>query len=747
MSEPGEAGGPLTDLVSRLADGEEPDWTNALEETPDPDDRRVIESLRVIGALARASRQEEPATPEALDGPGTSEGPTLRPGQRLGPYEVIERIGLGGMGEVYRARQTQLGRQVAIKTLPWRAQVSLDSRRRFEREARLAASLSHRNIVAIHDLCEHDGIAFVVQEFLEGSSWRGVLTAAGNRDLKTTVRMIGDAAAGLAAAHAVGLIHRDIKPDNLLETSSTETKVVDFGLARVLPSSMNPDPEFSTNHTGSLFGTPSYSAPECLRGEAADQRSDVFALACSAYELLTGSNPFRRENAGDTIVALLKESPAPLGEVVGGLPQSFMRVIDLGLSKDPVQRPSASEIERVARSVAPALDGPVLRVPPAKRRGWVTFAAALLALLGLLSGEGWLLNRGADQDPRSIAVTSIDTSGLPKGIEYVGVALGEALNRSLSQSSELEVVSRFLIGQPRNAEPLTTGRALGASRIVAGTLASEGVGLVATMRVVRTDTGAREWEGRVAGSVADLPGFEAAVSRAVRAALQVEGPRAPQSASAPKTWNPEAIRLCAEARYNWFRRTPKELFKAIDLYSRALTLEPDLALAHAGLSRSYVDMAIYVNGVSSRETRVVARRAAERALAIDPQLPSAITALGDVEAGEWNKVRAHQLYLRAMALDPTDPDGYIGDSIDVLMPLGRFKEARELLRRGLGFDVSSLFREALGRISYFERDYARAFREFSEVLDGDPAFVSARYRQNDGPGAVAAGRIEHRYRL
>ncbi len=737
MNTPKEAEGPLLDLVSRVADGDEPNWTQALEETPDPADRRVIESLRVIGALARASRQEESQTPQPSQDPGSSEGPTLHPGQRLGPYEVIERIGLGGMGEVYRARQTQLDREVAIKTLPWRAQVSLDSRRRFEREARLAASLSHRNIVAIHDFCEHDGIAFVVQEFLEGSSWRSLLRSSGPREVKTIIRMIGDAAAGVAAAHAVGLIHRDIKPDNLLETASGETKVVDFGLARALPSATAPDPEMSASRSSSLFGTPTYSAPECLRGEPADQRSDVFALACSAYELVTGSSPFRRENAGDTIVALLKEAPTPLGAVVSGVPATLAGLIDLGLSKDPARRPKADDLMNAARAAVPLVAGPLRRVVPAKP--W-TRLALLAAVLLLALAAAWYGTRTADRAPLSIAVTSFDTSSLPRDLEYVGVALGEALNRSLSHSARLAVVSRFLIGQPKKADPLATGRTLGAERVVSGALTSERAGLTATVRILRTDTGAREWEAQVTGSAADLPAFEAAVGEKVREALDVRGPDGKTAPATARAFNPEALRLCAEARYNWFRRTPKELFRSIDLFTRALTLEPDLALAHAGLSRSYVDMAIYVNGVSSRETRVVARRAALRALEIDPNFASGLTALGDVESGEWNKVRAHELYQRAMSLDPTNPDAYVGDAIDVLMPLGRFKEARELLRRGLGYDVSSLLREALGRISYFERDYTRAHREFSEILDVDPEFVSARYRL--GQVLVAQGQLQ-----
>ncbi len=724
----------LRDLAARVADGEEPDWSRELEEATEPSDRKVIEALRLVGDLARASRGEGSVpdnsllqAPRALP---SGHGPTLRPGQALGPYEVVGRIGAGGMGEVYRARQTRLGRDVAIKTLPWHSQLSLDARRRFEREARLSASLAHRNVVAVHDYCEQDGIAFVVAEFLDGVSWRTMIQDSPGATPPDALRMVRDAALGVAAAHDVGLIHRDLKPENLFETRSGETKVLDFGLARLLEPLPN-SPEGEAPSSGVGLGTPAYTAPECLRGGPADRRSDVFSLACSAYELLTGANPFHRANTGDTIVALLKERPESLSRTLVGVPQGLASVIERGLSKRPEDRPSAEEIARAATAAAQPGEARIRRISGVKA-GSHRSKLAVAALLALaLAGGGYITLR-----PVPVAVVLFDSSKLNGDLGYVGVAMSERLNERLSNARGLNVLSRLLIAQHPGSDPRVIGRNLGARRVITGDLTQTATGLVANVLVIDVPSGRTEWAGAFEGSTAALPEFEERIVAGVTAALGVHVPeRAAITAN-----RSEAYRLYAEGRYYWSRRTPNELYKAINLFTHALSLEPDHALALAGLSRAYVDLAYYVPSVSSRETRVVARRAAERSLRLDPNLVRGITALADVEAAAWNRDQAHGLYQRAMAIDPTDPDAYLGEADDVLLPRGRFREARAVLERGLGLDVSSLARESLARISYYERDFDRALGEFGGVLETDPSFVSARYRL--GQVLLAKGQAE-----
>ncbi|MBK5255926.1 MAG: protein kinase, partial [Vicinamibacteria bacterium] len=650
-------------------------------------------------------------------------GPSLRIGQCLGPYEIIDQVGAGGMGEVYRAHQTQLGRDVAIKTLPWRSQISPDARRRFEREAQLSASLAHRNVVAVHDFCEADGIAFVVEELLDGTSWRSIIRNHAGVTAPDAARMIADAASGVAAAHAAGLVHRDLKPENLFETRAGETKVLDFGLARLLdptPSS----PEGGTPSSGVVLGTPTYTAPECLRGGPADRRSDVFALACSAYELLAGANPFRRANTGDTIVALLKETPEPLARNLAGLPQALAAVIERGLSKQPEDRPTADDIAREA--LAAAREGPsqIRQLTKAERRNPLLFGLVAAVVVGLaLAFVAYLRFR-----PVPVAVILFDSSGLDAELRYVGTAISERLNERLSKASGLAVLTRLGIGQSPVSDARVAARHLGARRVITGKLTLVQAALVADVQILDVSSGERQWERKFGGSIGDLREFEDRIANGVATALGVSLPGNPPGRVPLAAIDPEAHRLYAEGRYYWFRRTPNDLYKAINLFTHALSLDPDYALAHAGLSRAYGELSYNVPGVSSKETKVVARRSAERSLALDPNLVGGIIALADVEGAAWNRDLAHDLYKRAMALDPTDSDAYLGEAADVLVPRGRFREARAVLRKGLGLDVSSLARESLARISYYERDFDRALREFSEVLETDPRFVFARYR-------------------
>ncbi len=745
MSSPDRETEKLGDLVARIADGEEPDWSQALEEG-DPSDRKVIESLRVIGELARANRRASPSPDQRSPGGlpldacpdvGYQDGPILHEGQRLGPYEIMGRIGTGGMGEVYRARQTQLGREVAVKTLPWRSQVCPEARRRFEREAQLSASLAHRNVVAVHDFCEHDGIAFVVEELLDGTSWRSIIRNHAGATAPDAPRMIADAASGVAAAHEAGLIHRDLKPENLFETRSGETKVLDFGMARLIEPLPN-SPDGGAPSSGVGLGTPTYTAPECLRGASADRRSDVFALACSAYELLAGANPFRRANTGDTIVALLREAPEPLTRDLVGVSPGLAVVIERGLSKQPESRPTAAEIaEAASASFRPggARTRQLGKTGQHNLRALV-FVAAVIAGVAI-AGAAYVTLR-----PVPIAVVMIDSSAVDRDLAYVGVAVSERLNEELSQASGVTVLSRLLIGQHSPSDPRAAGRDLGARRVIAGQLTEtrDRAALVADIRIIDVPSGQAEWERRFEGSAAELPGFEERIVTEVARGLGVSLPASTQRSVPAPAINPEAHRLYAEGRYYWSRRTPNELYRAINLFTHALSLEPDYALALAGLSRAYVDLTYYVPGVSAKETRLVARRAAERSLALDPGLVRGITALGDVEAADGHRALADTLYRRAMALDPTDPDAYLGEADDVLLPQGRFQEARRVLEKGLGLDVSSLARESLGRISYYERDFDRALGEFTEVLETDPDFVSARYRI--GQVLLAKGQAE-----
>jgi eukaryotic-like serine/threonine-protein kinase len=351
----------------------------------------------------------------------------LSTGSRLGPYEITGEIGAGGMGEVYRARDSRLGREVAIKVLP--AEVSQDPARlvRFEREARTASALNHRNIVTIHDFSSENGQAWLVMELIRGSSLREVL-ASGAIPLKRLLPIAAGVSDGLTSAHGAGLVHRDLKPENIMITESGTPKILDFGLVKQVSRS---DPDQSTevhvSRTGVVMGTAAYMSPEQARGDELDFRTDQFSLGAILYEAATGVHPFRRATAVDTLAAILNDDPKPLPHT---LPEAFGWIVERCLAKNPLERYGstadlAQDLARLERGPSTA----VTAARPARRRvsPWLLLPAALAAgaTLGLLAPwrrtpAGTALPVQAALATPDIAEVLLDDVGLPLALSPDG---------------------------------------------------------------------------------------------------------------------------------------------------------------------------------------------------------------------------------------------------------------------------------------------------------------------------------------
>ena len=330
---------------------------------------------------------------------------SLQRGDRLGPFEIVAPLGAGGMGEVYRARDPRLGRQVAIKVLPGALASDPDRLHRFEREARAASALNHPNILTVHELGRHGEAPYLVTELLEGESLREVLKR-GPLPLARVFDHALQVARGLAAAHERGIVHRDLKPENLFVTSDGRVKILDFGLARLLeaePSVASAEAETALTLAGTVMGTASYMAPEQMRGEPADPCSDSFAFGCVLYEMLAGQQPFARSTAADTMAAILNEDPRPLVELRLDVPPAVTRVLEDCLAKRPQERLRsgreillALEIAGIAAVAPPAASTPVTPSTGTVRRlpGWLA-AGAAGAVLAAIAVIAWL-PRGED---------------------------------------------------------------------------------------------------------------------------------------------------------------------------------------------------------------------------------------------------------------------------------------------------------------------------------------------------------------
>ena len=310
----------------------------------------------------------------------------IRPGTSLGPYEIIAPLGAGGMGEVYRARDERLGRDVAIKVLPPEYSADPDRMRRFEQEARAAGMLNHPNITAVYDIGQHEGAPYVVQELLEGETLRSML-AGGRIPPRATVDYALQIAQGLAAAHEKGIVHRDLKPENLFLTGDGRIKILDFGLVKLLRPEADSGPQTNLptaagTEPGVVLGTLGYMSPEQVKGRAADSRSDIFSFGCVLYEMLTGRRAFQRDTPVETMAAILKEQPAGVLESDASLPPALDRFIRHCLEKRPEDRFQSARDMAFDLASAMSSGGTELPrpIPGPKRRPWILIGAGALAL-------------------------------------------------------------------------------------------------------------------------------------------------------------------------------------------------------------------------------------------------------------------------------------------------------------------------------------------------------------------------------
>ncbi len=311
----------------------------------------------------------------------------LTAGSRLGPYEIVAAIGAGGMGEVYRARDPRLGRDVAVKVLP--AAFALDAERlaRFQREARVIAALSHPNILAVYDVGAHEGLHYLVSELVEGASLRARLTE-GTVPARKAVEYAVQIAQGLAAAHEKGVTHRDLKPDNLFLSKDGRVKILDFGLAYVEPTAATADDQTSPTAAGMVLGTVGYMSPEQVRGQPVDHRSDIFSFGAVLYEMLTGQRAFRRDTSAETMTSILKEEPPDLSASGKPVPPGLDRIVRHCLEKNPEERfQSASDLafDLASLSGSSTTGAQAVRAPVSRRAVTAALAMAALAALGVLS--------------------------------------------------------------------------------------------------------------------------------------------------------------------------------------------------------------------------------------------------------------------------------------------------------------------------------------------------------------------------
>ncbi len=663
----------------------------------------------------------------------------LTAGSRLGPYEIVGCIGAGGMGEVWRARDTRLGRDVAIKVLPAEFAEDPERLRRFAREAKATAALSHPNILDVHDVGTFEGMPYLVEELLEGESLKERLER-GALPAREALAIAVQIAHGLAVAHEKHIVHRDLKPGNVFLTKDGIVKILDFGLAKLVEGvpvgeadTLTHAPTGATEF-GRVLGTVAYMAPEQARGLPVDPRADVFAFGVVLYEMVTGERPFHGATATDTVAAILKEEPEPLPP---GVPPELAAVVRRCLAKEPDRRYAGggellAALEAVHAEAGAGLAATAWRA--ARRRPWlaagnVALALAVLALALDVGGiRGRLAGGRAGQRFRSIAVLPLANLSGDAGQDFLAAGLHEALITDLAQLRGLDrviargSVARFAgTGKP----PREVARELGVDALITGSVLRSGDRVRITAQLVGADSDAQLWAERYERDLRDVLALENDVVAAITRAISLKlTPRENARLTNPRPVNPEAFEACLKGRFHWYKLSPADLATAERYYSLALEKDPEYAPAHEGMAM--VLMSRTDTGLVARsEVMPRAMASARRALDLDQSFAQAHITLANLSVLNWDWVGAEREFRRGLELNPNSAEGHMMYA-DFLVTMRRTAEWEREIRRALELDPLSFFlQQFMGWHLVYERRLNEAVAQLTKALQAEPNSSSA----------------------
>ncbi len=649
-------------------------------------------------------------------------------GQTLGKYRIVELIGAGGMGEVYRAHDSTLDRDVAIKVLPEELARDTDRLQRFEREAKAVARLAHPNILEIWDFGTDGEIVFAVMELLEGATLRRLIPQDGMS--RQRVVEIGAAVAeGLAAAHAKGVVHRDLKPENVFITSDGRVKILDFGLARIVEPAGPGDRSHSTTPTvsaaGAVVGTVGYMSPEQVRGEPVDARSDIFSLGCMLYEMVVGRSPFAHPSPQDSMAAILRDEPRRISELHPGVPPDLDGLVARCLEKDPAARfQSAADLAFAFRSISQA-GGRHARGAAkegSQSRLWRFGAAALAAAVLVAAGAVLIDPRGHDTAGSaaaaidSLAVLPLENLSSESEEMYFAAGMTDALISDLAKIRALRVISRQSAAQFENTDtPIPEiAAALGVDAVIQGSVLRAGDTVRIATQLIRADPEEHLWAESYERELHDILALQREVARQIARAINITVTAQEERllANAPSV-DPRAHELYLRGRY--LVGTNAGYDEAADLFRQSIAIDPEFAAPHAALAEEEV------YSLPSIEHMPLARAHAMKALEIDASLAEGHAILGLVRFYfDWDWQGAEDAFLRAIELGPASATAHHRYSF-LLSAMGRHDEARAELRVAQGLDpLNSSIPIDYARTYYRERRYERAVEGYDQVLAAEP---------------------------
>lgn len=700
----------------------------------------------------------------------------LEPGTKLGRYEIRAKIGEGGMGEVYLAQDTELDRRVALKILPETLAANQQRLQRFIQEARAASALNHPHILTIHEIGTIGDSRFIATEFIDGETLRQRMSQG--MKLSEALEIASETASALSAAHAAGIIHRDVKPENIMVRRDGYVKVLDFGLAKLSETaSSTTDPEAATRAMvntadGMVMGTANYMSPEQAKGAQVDARTDIWSLGAMLYEMLAGRLPFSGETPTETISFILLKEPAPLTRFAPNAPGELERIVNKALTKDREERYQTmkdfqidlralkrklevdAEIERTAAPDirATILTGgqvqtasgstKVLTAAPASttssaeylvtgiKRHKLTIALAIIALTvgGVLLA--WYLHaRNTEVAIDSIAVLPFENQNRDADSEYLSDGVTEGIINSLTQLPNLKVIARSSVFRykGKQTDPIAAGKELGVRAVLTGRIMQRGDTIAVSTELVDVRDNKQIWGEQYHQKVADLSALPRDIATKITSNLRLTISGEDRNRLMKhETENAEAYQLYLKGRYYWNKRGPEALNQAAQYYNQAIEKDPGYALAYAGLAETYTLYPDY-NVASPADSYPKSKAAAERALELDSSLAEPHTALGKYRNyWEWNRPEAEREYRRAIELKPNYATAHHWLGTDLLAQVKRFDEALVEAKRAEELDpLSPIIATNFADTLWFARRYDEAIAHYRQALTIDPNFYFA----------------------
>jgi serine/threonine-protein kinase len=647
--------------------------------------------------------------------------------QSLGSSYTIDReLGGGGMSRVFLATENRLSRKVVVKVLSPELARSV-SAERFEREIQLAAQLQQANIVPLLATGDTDGLPFFTMPFVEGESLRAKMAAHHTFTINECVSILRDVARALSYAHEAGVVHRDIKPDNVL-LSHGAAVVTDFGIAKALSEARRDTAASSLTQTGTSLGSPTYMAPEQIAGDPnVDHRADIYAFGCMGYELLAGEPPFTAETPQRVLAAHLSQKPQPIASKRSDVPRSLAAIIMRCLEKDPNDRPqSAAEILSSLESVSSSDSISVglsqsVGITPTVRRIIAAAVAVVLLAVAAAAARRFLAPKDAAAADRSVAVLPLANLSGDKANDYFGEGLAEEITGALTKAG-MRVIGRSS-AVALTAKGMSAGeiaRELHVANVLQGSVQRSGDRVRISVSLLSAPDESILWTDKYDRSMKDVFAVQDEIARAVANELKIKLTGG-QRLSRVDTQDPEAHTAYLQALYLWNRRNAAGLRKAISLFGDAVRRDPSYAQAYGGMAMAYVVLPAY-DDVPADEMLDRAREAGNKALALDSGIAQAYTALAYADALQYRNASAEKLFARAIAIDSSFATARFWDGLLLLQEARNDEALAEILRARSLEPASLVINTAVTQALYDMRRYDEAEKSGRSVQSLDPNF-------------------------